>query len=129
MRTNRQLILSILLYTVFYQEVSTLPDPDTSCESESCWNLDPLSGTLYDQFKNFPGGGEDWKLDLPPQAPPVMDPDVEIQIMTPQLQPDECKVYNTADSSLSSEEDNSGSGATNIRQCEQAVTTDFANGL
>ena len=51
----------------------------------------------------------------------MKDPDIELQIIAPPLQPDECKVYNAADSSSSSEEDNSG-GATNIRQCEQAVT-------
>lgn len=120
MRTNSHLILAILLYTI-YQEVSTLPD--NSCESESCWNLDPLWGALIQQFKSFPG--DDRKLDLPqapPEAPPVWDPDIELQVVAPSLQPDECKVYNAADSlsSSSSEEDNSG-GGTNIRQCEQAV--------
>lgn len=120
MRTNSHLILAIFLYTI-YQEVSTLPD--NSCESESCWNLDPLWGALIEQFRSFPG--DDRKLDLP-QAPPVGDPDIELQIVAPSLQPDECKVYNAADSlsssssSSSSSEENSG-GATNIRQCEQAV--------
>lgn len=117
MRKNSHLILAIFLYTI-YQEVSTLPD--NSCESESCWNLDPLWGALIEQFRSFPG--EDRKLDLP-QAPPVGDPDIELQIIAPSLQPDECKVYNAADSlssSSSSSEDSSG-GGTNIRQCEQAV--------
>ena len=72
-----------------------------------------------DQFRSSPD--DDRKLDLP-EAPPLGDTDIELQIIAPSLRPDECKGYDAGDSlsSSSSWEDNSR-GGTNLRQCEQAV--------
>lgn len=72
-----------------------------------------------DQFRTFPGDNR--KLDLP-QAPPVGDTDIELEITAPSLRADECKASDTGGSlsSSSSWEDNTG-GGTNLRQCEQAL--------